>query len=113
MLMTVSPGSIAFKHFVIRPRLVRDLTEAKASYQSIRGLIESHWTIQNGRIELTVTVPANTTATVYVPTTDSATITESGNAVKTVPDVSLIKEEGGYAVFNVNSGTYRFSAAVR
>jgi len=108
-----SPDSIAFKHVVIRPRLVGDLTEAKASYQSIRGLIESHWTIQNGRIELTVTVPANTTATVYVPTTDSATITESGNVAKAVAEVSLIKEEGGYAVFNVNSGTYRFSAAVR
>ncbi len=108
-----SSDSIAFKHFMIRPRLIKDLTEAKASYQSIRGLIGSRWTIQNGRIELTVIVPANTTATVYVPTSEASTITESGNDVKTLTDVSWVKNEGGYAVFSVNSGTYHFSAAIR
>ena len=108
-----TPDGVAFKHVVIRPRLVGDLTEAKASYQSIRGLIESHWTIRDGRIELTVTVPANTTATVYVPAINAAAITESDTPAGTAAEVTFVKEESGYAVFSVASGRYHFSSTIR
>ena len=108
-----SPDSVGFGRFVIRPRPVGDLTEAKAVYQSVRGTIESQWAIREGHIELTVSVPANTTATVYVPTADAASVTESGVSVATAVGVSVVKEEGGYAVFNVESGRYRFVSVIR
>ena len=59
-----SPG---FKHFVIKPAVVGDLTFAKAKYCSIHGEIVSDWRIENGSFQLSVTVPPGTTATVFVP----------------------------------------------
>ena len=56
-----------YKHFFIRPRPCGDLTWVKARYDSIRGPIVSDWKIADGRFQLHVEIPANTTATVYVP----------------------------------------------
>ena len=59
-----SPG---FKHFLVKPAVVGDLTFAKAKYRSIHGEIVSDWRIENGTFKLSVTVPPGTTATVVVP----------------------------------------------
>jgi alpha-L-rhamnosidase len=59
-----SPG---FKHFVIKPAVVGDLTFARAKYHSIHGDIVSDWRIENGTFKLHVTVPPGTTATVFLP----------------------------------------------
>jgi alpha-L-rhamnosidase len=39
----------------------------KASYDTVRGRIESNWEITDGTLTLRVTVPWNTTATVKLP----------------------------------------------
>ncbi len=99
-----------FKHFVVHPRPVGDLTWVKARYDSIRGPIESNWKITDGRITLRVTVPANTTATVCVPTHDSDRVTEGGRPADTSPGVHRAAEdEPGTATFVVESGRYEFS----
>jgi len=59
-----SPG---FRHFVIRPAMVGDVTFARASYHSIHGDIISEWRIEKGIFRLNVTVPPGTTATVFLP----------------------------------------------
>jgi len=59
-----SPG---FQHFIVKPAVVGDLTSARAKYRSIHGDIVSDWRIENGVFKLTVTVPAGTTASVFVP----------------------------------------------
>jgi hypothetical protein len=64
------PAGPGFKKFFIKPSVVGDLTWVKAHYDSIHGRIISEWKRDCGRLALDVTIPANTTATVYVPTTD-------------------------------------------
>jgi alpha-L-rhamnosidase len=59
-----SPG---FRHFVIRPAVVGDLTFARARYRSIHGDIVSDWRIEKGAFRLNVTLPPGTTATVFLP----------------------------------------------
>ena len=59
-----SPG---FRHFVIKPAVVGDLTFAKAKYHSIHGDIVSDWRIENRTFKLHVTIPPGTTATVFLP----------------------------------------------
>ena len=56
-----------FKHIIMRPTPVGDLSDVKASYNSSYGKIVSDWKITAGRFTWNVTVPPNTTATVYVP----------------------------------------------
>ncbi len=69
-----------YKHFLIRPRPCGDLAWARARYDGIRGPIVSEWSIAGGQIRLHVEVPANTTATVIVPTSSPAAVSEGGKA---------------------------------
>ncbi len=56
-----------FKHTIIQPQPVGDLTYVKASYESVYGPIKVDWKKENGQFRLKVSVPANTTATVILP----------------------------------------------
>jgi alpha-L-rhamnosidase len=86
-----------YKHFVIRPRPAGDLKWVKARYDSIRGPIEVEWEIADGVIRFSVAVPVNAAATIHIPTTDPAKVTESGKLV-------------GRAVCEVGSGCYTYCA---
>jgi alpha-L-rhamnosidase len=55
-------------------------------------------------------VPANTTATVWVPTTTISSITESGRPVAQAEGVKFLRQEDGNAVFEVGSGKYTFAS---
>jgi alpha-L-rhamnosidase len=57
-----------FTHFTLRPLPGGGLTWARGHYDSLHGRIESAWRIDGDRVQLEVTVPANTTATVILPT---------------------------------------------
>lgn len=60
-------GSVGFKQIEIRPQPVGDVRQAKANYKSVHGLISADWKKNNNNFELNVTIPANTTATIYFP----------------------------------------------
>lgn len=106
--ISMAPGATGFNEIVIKPQPVGHITWAEASYWSIRGVIRSHWSLQNGRFDLRVTVPPNTTATIYVPATDPASITEGGHPAGSARGVRFIKMDRGDAVYAVGSGTYAF-----
>jgi alpha-L-rhamnosidase len=57
-----------------------------------------------------VTIPANTTATVYVPAKSLERVTESGAPATRSNGVRFVRMEGYAAVFTVQSGTYHFVA---
>jgi alpha-L-rhamnosidase len=91
-----------FKKIVIRPYPVSGLDTVTASHESIYGKIASHWVRRNGGIQLDVTIPPNTSATVYVPSKDPASVKEAGG-------VRPERTEAGAAVFTLGSGSYSFS----
>ncbi len=72
-------NSVAYKNIEIRPQPVGDVTAAKATFNSPYGQIVSDWKIVNGKFELSVTIPANTTATIYLPGNNKPVQTGSGN----------------------------------
>ena len=67
-----------FKIIDIKPQPVGDIKFARATYQSVYGEIVSDWKINSGVFELNVTIPANTTATVYLPGRNKGIKTGSG-----------------------------------
>ncbi len=107
----------AYKHIIIRPRPNGKLAWAKTSYDSIRGEIATAWEIdikeddgqRQEHLRLDVTIPANTTATVYVPTTNPASIREGGRSAVAVDTVQFVGTEDDCAVFKIGSGKYRFT----
>jgi alpha-L-rhamnosidase len=82
----------------------------KAEYDSVRGRIASAWKINNGDFDLDLTVPVNTSATVYLPASAAAGVTEGGHALSQQTDVTLLRMEGGRALLEVASGTYHFNS---
>ena len=107
-----APDGIAFNRLLLRPEPVGDLTSASGYYDSVRGRIESHWRIEDGRFHWRIEVPPNTTAEVYVPTVDAERVTEGGRPVKQTAGVTFLRAEPaegvGRAVFKVGSGEYEF-----
>jgi alpha-L-rhamnosidase len=101
-------GSVAFKNIKIYPQPVGDLTEAKGSYLSQYGLIRSEWKKKEKSFELSVTIPVNTTATVYIPATEKQQLTESNVVVKNKAEVKFIGYENGRVILQVGSGNYTF-----
>ena len=85
------------------------LTSAKAGFRSIRGLISSSWAVKDGEFTLAIGVPANTTATVYVPAADAASVKETGKPAAEAEGVKLLHSDGPETVFEVQSGNYIFT----
>lgn len=106
----LDPEQPGFRHIIIHPRVGGGLTSAKASLRSIRGMIASSWTLKDGVFTLDVTIPANTTATVYVPAASAAAVQESGKPTSEAKTLRSLRAESGEAVFEVQSGTYHFTA---
>jgi alpha-L-rhamnosidase len=93
------PAGPGFKKFIIKPSVVGDLTWVEAHHDSPHGRIESAWKRAGGRVELRVTVPPNTTATIWVPGADPARLPEG---------VRFLRADGGRAVLEAAAGRYRF-----
>lgn len=102
------PKNPGYKQFTIRPHPGGKLRYAKATYDSIRGRIESAWRTENGVFHLNVTVPVNTTATVYVPAEDVSQVNESERPARQAEGVEFLRMEEGAAVFQIGSGQYEF-----
>jgi hypothetical protein len=102
------PAGPGFRKIVIKPAVVGDLTQVTASYDSISGTITSTWTREESKLTLSVTIPPSTTATIWVPARDPASVFEGGRPAAEAPGVSRLRHEDDAEVFAVGSGTYTF-----
>jgi hypothetical protein len=107
------PDAPGFQRIIIKPALVGDLTSVTASYDSIHGKITSAWKREGRQIMLNVVIPANTTATVYIPTSAQNNVTESGKPAATSVGVKFLRMEAGTAVYQIGSGAYQFAAEIQ
>jgi len=102
-----------FKHIIIKPTLTGDLTWVKAHFDSPFGRIVSHWEKSGHTLTMEVSIPVNTTATVYVPTQDTASVTESGKRADQADGVRFVRTENNAAVYAIGSGNYRFQSLIQ
>ena len=105
-------GKPGFKHIIIRPQPSGDLTWVKAHHDSSFGRIVSNWKRDEQKLTMNITIPPNTTATVYVPAKDAAVVTESGKPVAEAKGVKFLRMENGAAVYEIGSGTYQFQSTL-
>jgi alpha-L-rhamnosidase len=71
-----NPG---FKHVIIKPMVLGDLKWVNAYYDSMYGRIVSNWKLDGDKFAMNITIPANTTATVYVPNSKAPVEIGSGS----------------------------------
>jgi alpha-L-rhamnosidase len=104
------PERPGFRHILIHPYPAGDLSFVEGSHLSPYGKIATSWKRSGGTLSLDVTIPPNTTATVWLPAKDAGSVTESGIAAAHAKGVKFVREENGAALFEVESGMYRFEA---
>lgn len=104
------PARPGFKHIILRPQPVGDLSFVAASHKCLHGMVRSAWRIENGVFRWSVTVPANTTATVFVPTTDVVAVTEGGKPAEKAEGLRFVRAESKAVVYEVAAGDYHFAA---
>jgi alpha-L-rhamnosidase len=103
------PMNPGFKHIVIRPYLLGDLSRAEAKYRSIHGEVGSSWVKNEEGFHLNLTIPANCTATVLLPNAGGSRITESSQPVERATGVNSLGLREGRVAFQIESGAYSFS----
>src|SRR5437016_11669042 len=74
------------------------------------GKIATDWQRNGANFTLQVSIPVNTTAVVYIPTSDPASVTESGKAAEKAKGVHFLGREEGLALYTVGSGNYAFAS---
>jgi alpha-L-rhamnosidase len=107
-----------FKHFFLQPNpdtrnvlrySQKRITEVDADFASDYGQIKAEWQC-DGTKEMTyqITIPANTSATLRLPTGDGLYIYEGARLAEEADGVQYIGTSEGYATYNVGSGSYVF-----
>jgi len=104
------PRGPGFKRIIIKPAMVGDLTWVKTHNDSPYGRIISNWKRDGDKVLMEVTIPANTTATVFVPARSEGSVLEGGKAADKVKNVRFLRMENGAALYGVGSGCYKFSS---
>lgn len=104
------PDLPAFKHIIMKPVTPPGLSHVTASYRSAYGTIKSSWKLEEGRFIWNISIPANTTASIYVPTPDGEDVMEGDQLAAGADQIKFIDREGRYSVFEAGSGNYVFSS---
>lgn len=86
------------------------LTNASCSQQTPFGRLATAWSVSNGTCVLTVEIPVNTTATVFVPRKSGTTVSEGAVPADSAPGVSYLGMTNGAAMYAVGSGAYVFTS---
>lgn len=115
-LAGIDRSGTGFQQIVIRPSPPsagsnperEPISWVKAHYDSPHGRIVSQWKNEAESFLLETTVPANTSAVVYLPTTKAETIRESGLPIEKAKGVRFLRIEDGRALLAVESGSYKF-----
>jgi alpha-L-rhamnosidase len=103
------PAAPGFKNVIIKPAFVGDLTWVKCHHDSPYGRIVSNWKLDDGKLTMEVTIPPNSTGTVYVPGPPNA-VTINGVATDKAAHVTIHGQESGRTVLQADSGSYTIAA---
>lgn len=107
-----NPENAGYKNIIIKPVLTDKLDYAEATYKSMYGVIKSRWNRSSDKLTLSVTIPANTSAKIFIPSIEKSTIIENGKAVDGISDMKSLGYENGYFIIEAGSGNYSFESSL-
>lgn len=91
------PSAPGFKNILLRPNFPEGLNSFEATHQSPYGEIVSKWEKRNGSVFYTVTVPANSTAALFLPKPyNSGSVTVKNNARLSYKGDAILLTSGTY-----------------
>jgi len=108
----IRPAAPGFKRITLQPHGYTQVAWAKVEHDCPYGPIVSNWRCDGRKFKWEISVPANTTAMVYVPARDAAFVKEGGRPAAESRGVKFLRYENGRAVYEIGSGAYEFRSAL-
>lgn len=96
----------AFKKIIMNPVYPEGLKFVDASLNSKYGIIKSAWKKTADGLEWNITIPPNSSADVYLPTTDPAKVEENGKPFNNNLKATGDERKG---MLSIGSGSYKFT----
>lgn len=100
-----NPG---YKEIIIKPLVTNRLNYAKASHNSMYGPICSKWELNDKKLTLSVSIPPNTSAKIFIPAHNISNVAHQGLPIAQAKEINLIGMEQNYCVVEIGSGDYTF-----
>jgi alpha-L-rhamnosidase len=107
-VLGLEPTGYGWKTFVVKPH-TGDLKWAKGTVSTVAGDITAAWEKSAGNhFNLKLTVPKETLASVYLPSTDLKTVKINGKTLAEKPEIKAWLESGTWIVLAIRPGNYQF-----
>lgn len=120
----ISPLQPGYAEIQIRPEMPDGLKSVTTSYDSVRGLIGSSWTVSKGMTTWRVEVPVNASAEFFLPVKNTPltriaikegqrVVYKDGRPTQPAPGIAFERTEridnSNAVVWRLGSGSYRFT----
>ncbi|GGH68182.1 alpha-L-rhamnosidase [Filimonas zeae] len=99
-----------YKSIRIQPHIGGKFTHASAFYETPYGKLSCEWSVAGAQLILRAEIPANTTATIYVPLMGNAVVMLDGQPLTASTDIQVVGKENEYMVVKAGSGKYEFTS---
>jgi alpha-L-rhamnosidase len=108
------PAKPGFKNILLQPQIdpTGEITRVSGSYQSPYGRIESNWRVSGETFSYRAVIPANSRATLRIPTVAPDTVREAGTPLASRPGVTFLGFSDGVATYQLESGSYDIVSAL-
>ncbi|MBD5780036.1 family 78 glycoside hydrolase catalytic domain [Pelagicoccus sp. NFK12] len=103
-----NPEFPGWKRFRIEPEMGGGLKYAAATLQTPYGEIVSAWSREVDRVDVEISIPANTSASVSLPAESVAAISSGGAKITDSQCIENVRLESGRVHFSLLSGQIRF-----
>jgi alpha-L-rhamnosidase len=104
--------AVGFKKITMKPSMPDELQFVNASYKSAYGLIKSNWKKNAGIFEWNISIPANTSARIFIPARSEKDVTESGKPLNS-DDIKIIGWKANVLTIEVPSGDHQFKSTIK
>ena len=104
----------AYKNIIIKPDIPKDkIKYVNASVNTMNGKIESSWKLEGEKLVMNIIIPVNTSAEIYIPTSDPGLIKINDSEMKKIPYLEIDKFENNLQVIKVRSGSYDIESTIK
>ena len=108
-LAGIKSANQGFKKMIMKPETtIAGLNYVNASFDSPYGKIVSNWKKDKKSFSWNITIPANTSAEIYLPVSNQKSISESGKNIVEAEGVQFIRQDGNKLIYQIKSGNYAF-----
>jgi alpha-L-rhamnosidase len=102
-----------YRNILIKPAVSKEMGSMKGSYDCINGKISSGWKWKGSKLTLDVSIPANTKAKVYIPTSKPLAIKEGKLRLNKVDGIKVLESGEEEVVVEIGSGDYTFTTTIK